>query len=51
MTPAIATGLIRWTGDSAIPGAWMSAAGIVGLVAVLLIERQAQAVRVAEAHA
>ena len=51
MTPAIATGLIKWSGDSAIPGAWMSAAGIVGLVAVLLIERQAQAVRVAEAHA
>ena len=51
MTPAIATGLIKWSGDSAIPGAWMSAAAIVGLVAVLLIERQAQAVRVAEAHA
>ncbi len=51
MTPAIATGLIQWTGDKAMPGAWMSAAGIVGLVAVLLIERQAQAVRVAEAHA
>ncbi len=51
MTPAIATALIKWSGDSAIPGAWMSAAGIVGLVAVLLIERQAQAVRVAEVHA
>ena len=51
MTPAIAQGLIKWSGDNAIPGAWMSAAGIVGLVAVLLIERQAQAVRLAEAHA
>lgn len=51
MTPAIATALIQWSGDKAIPGAWMSAAAIVGLVAVLLIERQAQAVRVAEAKA
>ena len=51
MTPAIATGLIEWSGDKAIPGAWMSAAGVVGLIAVLMIERQAQAVRVAEAHA
>ena len=51
MTPAIATGLIEWSGDKAIPGAWMSFAGVVGLIAVLMIERQAQAVRVAEAHA
>ncbi len=51
MTPAIATGLIEWSGDKAIPGAWMSLAGVVGLIAVLMIERQAQAVRVAEAHA
>ncbi len=51
MTPAIAQGLIKLTGDNAIPGAWMSAAGIVGLTAVLLIERQAQAVRAIEAHA
>ena len=26
MTPAIATGLIRWSHDTAIPGAWMSCA-------------------------
>ena len=51
MTPAICTGLIKWSGDKAIPGAWMAAAGVVGLIAVLLIERQAQAVRIAEAHA
>ena len=51
MTPAICTGLIQWSGDKAIPGGWMSAAGIVGLVAVLLIERQAQSVRSAEAQA
>ena len=51
MTPAIAQGLIKWSGDSAIPGAWMSAAGIVGLISVLLIERRAAAVRTAEAHA
>ena len=51
LTPAIATGLIQWSGDKGIPGAWMSLAGVVGLVAVLLIERQAQAVRITEAHA
>ena len=51
MTPAICTGLIKWTGDSAIPGGWMAAAAVVGLVAVLMIEQQARAVRLAEAHA
>ena len=48
MTPAICTGLIQWSGDTAIPGGWMSAAAVIGLVAVLLVERQARAVRLAE---
>ena len=51
MTPAICTGLIKWSGDNAIPGGWMSAAAVVGLAAVLMIEQQARAVRLAEAHA
>ena len=51
MTPAICTGLIKWSGDSAIPGGWMAAAAVVGLAAVLMIEQQARAVRLAEAHA
>ena len=37
MTPAICTGLIQATHDSAIPGAWMAAAAAVGLAAVLLL--------------
>jgi MFS family permease len=39
MTPAICTGLIQVFGDSAVPGAWMAAAAVVGLAAVLLIGR------------
>ncbi|MGZ3315058.1 MAG: tricarballylate/proton symporter TcuC [Caulobacteraceae bacterium] len=34
-TPAIATGLIRATGDRAIPGAWLSAAAVLALAATL----------------
>jgi hypothetical protein len=45
------TALIKWSGDSTIPGAWMAAAGVVGLIAALLIERQAQVLHTAEAHA
>jgi MFS family permease len=38
-TPAICTWLIHATGDRAIPGAWVSAAGVVGLSGVLLVGR------------
>lgn len=34
-TPAIATYLIDQTGDRAIPGAWLSAAAVIGLLATL----------------
>ncbi len=50
MTPAICTGLIQASHDSAIPGAWMAAAAVVGLAAVLLIGREpAPAGRAAQA--
>lgn len=38
-TPAICTALIHWTGDKAIPGAWLAAAAALGLTATLLIGR------------
>jgi hypothetical protein len=38
-TPAISTYLIHFTGDRAIPGAWLSFASILGLVGVLLLGR------------
>jgi MFS family permease len=41
MTPAICTALIEQTGDGAMPGAWMAGAAAVGLIATLLIPRQA----------
>jgi MFS family permease len=31
-TPAISTGLIHMTGDKAMPGAWLSAAGLLGVI-------------------
>ena len=39
LTPAIATVLIHWTGDKAMPGAWLSFAAALGLVATLLSRR------------
>lgn len=39
-TPAIATYLIRATGDRAIPGAWLSAAAVIGLLAALSFVRR-----------
>jgi MFS family permease len=51
MTPAISQALIHWSGDKAIPGAWMSAAAIVGLLSAVLIERQATGIRLREAQA
>ena len=45
MTSAIATGLIHVSGDRAAPGALMSLAAMVGLVAVLLIGRKAPSPR------
>jgi MFS family permease len=38
-TPAICTYLIHRTGNLAAPGAWMSAAGVLGLVGVVTIRR------------
>jgi metabolite-proton symporter len=34
-TPFIATALIEWTGNKAMPGVWLSAAALTGLVATL----------------
>jgi MHS family citrate/tricarballylate:H+ symporter-like MFS transporter len=39
-TPAIATGLIQWTGDKAAPGLWMTFAAVCGLVATLVLYRK-----------
>jgi hypothetical protein len=38
-TPALATWLIAETGDKAIPGAWLSLAAAISLVAVLLTRK------------
>ena len=38
-SPAIATWLIRHTGDKAMPGAWLSAAAVIGLAAALLARK------------
>ena len=35
LTPVVATGLIHWTGDRAMPGAWLSLAAALGLGATL----------------
>jgi hypothetical protein len=35
-SPAIATGLIKLTGNHAMPGAWLSVAAVAGLAATLL---------------
>jgi MFS family permease len=39
-TPAIATWLIHETGDKAMPGAWLSGAAAMGLVAALALRRR-----------
>lgn len=39
-TPAIATKLIRETGNKAIPGAWLACAALIGLTAVLIATRR-----------
>jgi metabolite-proton symporter len=39
-TPAICTYLIHITNNKAMPGAWMSAAALIGLVAALLVGRR-----------
>src|SRR5438067_2337547 len=46
-TPAVSTWLIHTTGNSAMPGAWMSFAGLMSLIATLVLtsrgfERRAQ---------
>jgi MFS family permease len=38
-TPAISTGLIHITGDKAMPGAWMAAAGGMGVLGWFLVAR------------
>ena len=40
-TPAVATGLIEWSGDKAAPGWWMTAAAACGLMATLWLYRRA----------
>ncbi len=40
-TPAVATGLIEWSGDKAAPGWWMTAAAACGLTATLWLYRRA----------
>ena len=39
-TPAIATGLIEYSGDKAAPGWWMTLAAVCGLCATLLLYRR-----------
>ncbi|AVS84629.1 MFS transporter [Paracidovorax avenae] len=39
-TPAVATGLIEWSGDKAAPGWWMTAAAVCGLLATLRLYRR-----------
>jgi MFS transporter, MHS family, citrate/tricarballylate:H+ symporter len=39
-TPAVANGLIKWTGDQAAPGYWMSFAALCGLSATLFLYRR-----------
>jgi MFS transporter, MHS family, citrate/tricarballylate:H+ symporter len=39
-TPAIANALIKWTGDQAAPGFWMSFAALCGLSATLFLYRR-----------
>ena len=48
-TPAIATWLIHETGDKAMPGAWLSVAAALGLIAALAL--RGRAVSVARPHA
>ena len=45
LTPAIATALIHWTGDKAMPGAWLSLAAALGLIATLVSGRMKGAVQ------
>jgi MFS family permease len=46
-TPAICTMLIHVSGDRAVPGAWMSAAALLALIACLLMGRRQGAVAAA----
>ena len=41
-TPAIATGLIEYSGDKAAPGWWMTFAAVCGLFATLMLYRRRQ---------
>jgi MHS family citrate/tricarballylate:H+ symporter-like MFS transporter len=41
-TPAIATGLIEYTGDKSAPGWWLTFAAVCGLCATLLLYRRQQ---------
>jgi MFS family permease len=46
-TPAIATWLIHETGDKAMPGAWLSGAAALGLVAAIALRRRTLSVAAA----
>jgi MHS family citrate/tricarballylate:H+ symporter-like MFS transporter len=39
MTPAVATFLVKYTGDKASPALWLSLAALLALVAVLLVRK------------
>ncbi|MBZ5644113.1 MAG: MFS transporter [Acidobacteriia bacterium] len=47
-TPFVCTGLIRWTGNRAMPALWLSMAGICGLTATLISGWQGIVVRTRE---
>jgi MFS transporter, MHS family, citrate/tricarballylate:H+ symporter len=42
-TPAISTYLIRWSGNAAIPGVWLSFTALLGLTSLLLLRRYSAA--------
>jgi MFS family permease len=47
-TPFVCTGLIRWTGNPAMPALWLSFAGICGLIATVVSGWQGITVRAQE---
>ncbi|MGP0093183.1 MAG: MFS transporter [Xanthobacteraceae bacterium] len=50
-TPAVSTALIKFTGDKAAPGLWMTFAAICGLTATFMVYRRGETSRVAAAAA
>jgi MFS transporter, MHS family, citrate/tricarballylate:H+ symporter len=50
-TPVVSTALIKFTGDKAAPGLWMTFAAICGLTATFMVYRRGETSRVAAAVA